>query len=1039
MIRKLSIHLFVLLAATRIFAFSGVGAGTEASPYRITNLAQLKEIVNESSAYYQLQNDIDVGGATINSLAPILVGTLDGQNHTISNFVINAPTEIYVGLFGQITGRLIRLHVVNGSVTGKGYVGGIAGKISKGVLDQVSFAGSVTSLANDYLGDRVGGFAGWATDSTLILNSSSNAVVHGARNFVGGFVGYVTGAVVISRCSSFGSAKADSSGAGGFAGRVEGSRIEHSLALASATGFNYVGGFSGLHYVGGAYYCIAAGAVSATGTGTLSVGGFLGEQETPGVASTGNLFDINTTGQKTTAGNVALPLTTAQLKQTSTYVNPMWEMGTRWAMDASVNDGYPNLLRQFSGEGTGSEADPFVIATLPQLQEMALEPYGNFVLAKDIDATDTKDWTSTFSPIYFNGNLNGQKHTISNLTVKQSGRINAGFFATVEGGIVKDLYFEKATISPFTNVGVVAGTAKSRMVNVQVTNSDVTGSDHVGGSFGKLISDVDIEGLSFSGTVTGYKYVGGLAGGISGQSIRRCSANATVVATGDTVGGLAGSGGSRDGGVTYGNFSKGSVQGRNMVGGLIGATGAWLDSNTSSATVEGSSQVGGLIGFLNQGEITRNWVNNTVTLTTQFGGGLVGYNQLSKIRHNVTNVQVTGLAAKDVGGLVGYSRYGSIDSNQVTGGYVKGYYNVGGFLGSSMNGMATIDNSTQAAVTAVRGNGGGFIGFMETSTTSLRDTARGAVDGKDSIGGFVGKNEGKIEQSIAEGSVTGTGEANGGFVGTNQLGVIRYGKATGDVKGSGTYVGGFVGRHGDNVHREGQITRSASFGAVEALSAHVIGLGGFAGYSADTITDSYTRSNVSGGYLQGGFAAYQNGYIANCYTAGTSTQATRQGGFDAYRVQEFFFSSIINSSFWDKTLSGQDTSISSSTAIGLTTTQMKDKSTYTTALWDFTNVWDIDPTINDGYPFLRSAQDNGGTVNTQMMVKSSLPAQLFITQQEGVLYANGVLSLYNMAGRSLTQSALGQIRLVNIPEGSYIAVVRSHGTQFARNIKVGKN
>lgn len=1037
MIGKLSTHLFVLLAATRIFAFSGVGNGTEASPYRITNLAQLEEIGKESAAYYQLQNDIDVGGATINSLAPILVGTLDGQNHTISNFVIDNPAEIYVGLFGQITGRLIRLHVVNGSVTGKGFVGGIAGKISKGFLDQVSFTGSVTSTAKDYLGDCVGGFAGWATDSTLILNSSSNAVVHGARNLVGGFVGYVTGAVVISRCSSFGSAKADSVAVGGFAGKVDKSIIEHSLALASATGFNYVGGFSGLHYVGGAYYCIAAGAVSATGTGTLSVGGFLGEQETPGVASTGNLFDINTTGQKTTAGNVALPLTTAQLKQAGTYVNPMWEMGTRWALDASVNDGYPNLLRQFSGAGTGSEADPFVIATLPQLQEMALEPYGNFVLAKDIDATDTKNWTSTFSPIYFQGNLNGQNHTISNLTINQPGRIDAGFFANVKNGTVKDLYFDKATISARKNVGVVAGIANSQMENVQVTNSNVTGYEYVGGSFGKIISDSIIEGLSFSGTVTGDQIVGGLAGILFGKSTRKCSANATVIATLDTVGGLAGLGGSSDRGVTYGNSSKGSVKGRNVVGGLVGATGAWLDSNTSSATVEGSSQVGGLIGFLNQGEITRNWVSNTVTLTTQFGGGLVGYNQLSKIRHNVTNVQVTGLAAKDVGGLVGYSRYGSIDSNQVTGGFVKGYYNVGGFLGSSMNGMATIDNSTQAAVTAVRGNGGGFIGFMETTTTSLRDTARGAVDGKDSIGGFVGKNEGEIEQSIAEGAVTGTGEARGGFVGTNQLGIIRYGKATGDVKGSGYYVGGFVGRHGDNIHREGLITRSASFGAVEGTN--VIGLGGFAGYSADTITDSYTRSSVGGGYLQGGFAAYQNGYIANCYAAATSTQATKQGGFDAYRVQEFYFSSTINSSFWDKTLSGQDTSISSSTAIGLATTQMKDKSTYTTALWDFTNVWDIDPSINDGYPFLRSAHDNGGVVQTHVAVKSSQPTQLFITQQEDVLYANGALSLYNMTGRPVTQSASGRISLANIPEGSYIAVVRSHGTRYARNIQVGKN
>jgi hypothetical protein len=48
---------------------------------------------------------------------------------------------------------------------------------------------------------------------------------------------------------------------------------------------------------------------------------------------------------------------------------------------------------------------------------------------------------------------------------------------------------------------------------------------------------------------------------------------------------------------------------------------------------------------------------------------------------------------------------------------------------------------------------------------------------------------------------------------------------------------------------------------------------------------------------------------------------------------------------------------------GLTTAEMKQMATYTNYGWDFEEVWDINPEINDGFPFLRnmpapSLQDN---------------------------------------------------------------------------------
>jgi hypothetical protein len=50
-----------------------------------------------------------------------------------------------------------------------------------------------------------------------------------------------------------------------------------------------------------------------------------------------------------------------------------------------------------------------------------------------------------------------------------------------------------------------------------------------------------------------------------------------------------------------------------------------------------------------------------------------------------------------------------------------------------------------------------------------------------------------------------------------------------------------------------------------------------------------------------------------------------------------------------------DTSLHIVNSHGLSTDEMKQAETYIALGWDFDNVWDIDPNVNDGYPFLRSS------------------------------------------------------------------------------------
>ena len=61
--------------------------------------------------------------------------------------------------------------------------------------------------------------------------------------------------------------------------------------------------------------------------------------------------------------------------------------------------------------------------------------------------------------------------------------------------------------------------------------------------------------------------------------------------------------------------------------------------------------------------------------------------------------------------------------------------------------------------------------------------------------------------------------------------------------------------------------------------------------------------------------------------------------------------------------SGKDINIGNGKAMGKSTANMKKQTTYTTDVtdtnkrWDFNTVWTIDPSKNNGYPYLRW-QDN---------------------------------------------------------------------------------
>jgi len=117
-----------------------------------------------------------------------------------------------------------------------------------------------------------------------------------------------------------------------------------------------------------------------------------------------------------------------------------------------------------------------------------------------------------------------------------------------------------------------------------------------------------------------------------------------------------------------------------------------------------------------------------------------------------------------------------------------------------------------------------------------------------------------------------SGSSNvGGFAGYT-AGIISNSYSTGNVKGSLWNIGGFIGRSGGS----GIISNSYSTGNVKGSGYRV---GGFIGRSDGTISNSYSTGNVSGNDYIGGFVGYKVGTISNSYSTGNVSGNDYIGGF----------------------------------------------------------------------------------------------------------------------------------------------------------------
>ncbi len=252
----------------------------------------------------------------------------------------------------------------------------------------------------------------------------------------------------------------------------------------------------------------------------------------------------------------------------------------------------------YSG-GSGTSGSPYQIETLADLIELSTTSADwasgkYFIQTADIDAASTSTMNSGagFSPIgnistYFQGNYNGQNHTISNLYINRNTTDDVGLFG-------------------YTNVSTVS--------SLGLIELNIIGHDYVGGLVGNNYNS-NISNCYSTGNVSGNNCIGGFCGFNSYSTISNC-------------------------------YSTGSVSGNNSVGGFCGKNYESIIGNCySTGNVSGTYYIGGFCGWNRYSLTISNCYSTGNVSGTNYVGGFFGLNYSSNISNCFFNSETSGQAS----------------------------------------------------------------------------------------------------------------------------------------------------------------------------------------------------------------------------------------------------------------------------------------------------------------------------------------------------------------------------------------------------------
>jgi hypothetical protein len=917
--------------------FYAGGTGEPDDPYLIWTPEQMNDIganIDDWDKHFILMADIDMSGfdgkdgrPAYNLIGPDtdpstwyydqyaipFTGTFNGNGHTISNLTIAGRDHIGLFCYLDPSAEVRDLGVVDVNITGMGRaVGGLAGYTRGALVTRCFSTGTISST-----GTSVGGLIGY--NRGTVTHCFSEAKIHGTSYSVGGLVGESWGTV--TGC--------------------------YSTGAISGTGM-WVGGLVGSNY-SSVTQCYSTGQVS----GFQDVGGLVGISGGIGSGVTDSFWDMQTSGQSTSVGGTGK--TTAEMRTAVTFLEAGWDFadeavnGTEDIWRILEGQDYPRLWweaprAKYSG-GSGDPNDPYQIATAEDLMRLGECPEDydkHFILIDDIDlspnltgrkvfdkaviAPDTSNWDPFYQGIPFSGVFDGDNHIIWSLNI--NGKDYLGLFGRL-------------------------GDASSQVRNVRLVNANVIGS---GQCLGILVGDSHygtVANCSSHGEVSGNFYIGGLVGYNVG-TVTCCSAEVKVSGIRWSIGGLVG----YNGAYVQQSYSTGNVTGNIWTGGLVGENGGTLTECYSTGRVWGTSDVGGLVGY----DYTWSradrcfWDTWTSGRTTSAGGTGKNTDEM-QIQSTFTDtgwdfVDETANGTEDIWWIDEGWDYPRLwwDMPQIKygGGIGTGQDPYQIWTSEQMNQIGlNPDDWSKHFKLMVDIDLSGFDGQGRRPAFNVIAPVAGAMGEHLSAIPFTGVFDGN-DHVISHLTIGGeTYQALFGYLGFNAQ-VKNLGLVNVDIQATGGYVGAIAG------HSLATITQCYCTGRVSGG----VRVGGLVGNNAGSITNCFSTVAVNGSMIVGGLVGYNwsGGIVIQCYSTGTVRALYHSvGGLvgvnsDSGVIKWCYSAGAVNgpqdvgglvgvnysgpatSCFWDTQTSGRSTSAGGT---GKTTAQMRARSTFVSAGWDF--------------------------------------------------------------------------------------------------------
>ncbi len=341
---------------------------------------------------------------------------------------------------------------------------------------------------------------------------------------------------------------------------------------------------------------------------------------------------------------------------------------------------------QFSGSGSGTENDPYLILNPIQLNQMRnfLNQSGvYFKLMANIDLTEyledenpTQGWqpVGNSSSVVFMGILDGNGKTISGLWINRPNDDNVGLFGYTSGCSIKNLILI-ADIEGKNNVGGFIGYAGCKSTSSYVNS---------------------IENCTFRGSIRGVENVGGFVGLVKdkasdwnslGTTVRYASVQAnnlqaqvSIISSGNNIGGIIGAVSDGNSNVSNCILTNSRLEGIDYVGGVIGRGSCGLSKCSFYGTILGNTYVGGICGR-QDAEISGCVAVSSISALGDCIGGISGITGYPSISDSYFSGFVKG--RNQVGGLVGLSEGGNYRkiSHCQSMAVVKGNNKIGGLVG----------------------------------------------------------------------------------------------------------------------------------------------------------------------------------------------------------------------------------------------------------------------------------------------------------------------------------------------------------------------